>query len=265
MLLGTIILLSVLMVIVTLHEAGHLVMAKKYGVNVPVFSIGFGPRLIGFKFFKDNRNGWRVAYKLLNGKPSNKYVWKKGATEYRLAPIPFGGFCSMEGELRGTTEESLSERPYYQKFLIVAGGIIVNLVTGFLAIAGLMISKLDFSTGLKATVLFTKDMLNGVYTQTVALVTGQIPLTHWREIAEASAGLFSVEGIIIQFGFYSIILALFNALPIPPLDGSFPFLWSLEKVLGKKRGQTLAGILATIGFVVLMGLQLWMVYYWIFM
>ena len=85
MLLGTVILLSVIMVIVTLHEAGHLVMAKRYGVTVPTFSIGFGPRLIGFKF-------WRglVSYRLFERKPSNRVVWKLAETEYRLAPIPFG-------------------------------------------------------------------------------------------------------------------------------------------------------------------------------
>lgn len=58
-------------VCITLHEFGHFYVAKKSGVAVPVFSIGFGPKLIKFR-----RNG----------------------TEYSLRLLPFGGFVQMAGE-----------------------------------------------------------------------------------------------------------------------------------------------------------------------
>ena len=48
--IGTLIVLGILFGIILIHEAGHLVIAKKYGVGVPVYSIGFGPRIIGFKY-----------------------------------------------------------------------------------------------------------------------------------------------------------------------------------------------------------------------
>lgn len=266
MLIGTLILLGIIMTIVTLHEAGHLVMAKRYGVKVPVFSVGFGPRLIGFKFYKGSPDhfGRRMAYKILNFKPSNECVWNRGETEYRLAPIPFGGFCAMEGEINGTTEDALSEKPFYQKFLIIAGGIIVNFITGFLAIIGVAINKLGFLQGLKTTVAAIKNMIEGTYIQIVNLIQGTVPLARWEEITEASASMSSIEGIILQFGFYSIILGLFNALPIPALDGSYPFLWGLEYIFGKRIGRVIANFLIMLGFTILMGLQLFIIYYWIF-
>lgn len=58
-------------VCITLHELGHFFVAKKSGVAVPVFAIGFGPRL--FKF-------------------------KRGGTEYSLRLLPIGGFVQMAGE-----------------------------------------------------------------------------------------------------------------------------------------------------------------------
>lgn len=267
MLTGTLILLGILMTIVTLHEAGHLVMAKRYGVKVPVFSIGFGPRIIGFKFYKGSSNyfGRRMAYKIFNFKSSSEWVWQQGKTEYRLASIPFGGFCAMEGEIKEGTEAALSSKPYYQKLIIISAGIVVNFITGFLAIAGVAISKLGFVVGLIATVGVIKEMIVGVYIQTVALIQGIVPLARWEEITDASASMASVEGIIFQFGFYSIILGIFNALPIPALDGSYPFLWGLEYIFGKKWGRTIAQTSALVGFILLMGLQLFMVYYWIFM
>lgn len=255
------------MTIVTLHEAGHLVMAKRYGVKVSVFSVGFGPRLIGFKFYKGSPNffGRKMAYKILNCKPSSEWIWNMEVTEYRLAPILFGGFCAMEGEVNGTTKEALSEKPFYQKFLIIASGIIVNLITGFLAVAGVITYKFGFLQGLKVTVAAIKSMIVESYIQVVNLIQGTVPLVRWEEITEASASMSSFEGIILQFGFYSIILGLFNALPIPALDGSYPFLWYLEYIFGKKMGRLVANFLIILGFTLIMGLQLFIVYYWIFM
>lgn len=58
-------------ILVTVHEWGHFIVAKKSGVRVDVFSIGFGPKLFGIK--------WH-------------------GTEYRIAPIPFGGYVKIYGQ-----------------------------------------------------------------------------------------------------------------------------------------------------------------------
>ncbi len=259
MITGTLILLSVLFVIVLIHEAGHLIVAKKCGVGVKTFSIGFGPRLIGIKFFDGN-----PSIRIFNRPPTNETLWELGETEYRLAPIPFGGFCAMEGEMDGEEESCLVNKPYLQKVAVAMGGAFVNIVTGFIAIASIIIPQTGFFKGLKFTVLAIGDMVTQAYTQTVALITGQVPLAHWNEIAEASAQMASFEGIVLLFGFYSIILALFNLLPFPALDGSLPLLWGLEYIFGKKTGRLISNTLVNIGFTLLMGLQIFIILYWIF-
>ena len=61
----------VLGVMILVHEWGHFIAARIFGVRVDVFSIGFGPRLFG---------------------------WKRGATDYRLSAIPLGGYVRMAGQ-----------------------------------------------------------------------------------------------------------------------------------------------------------------------
>jgi len=58
-------------IMVAVHEAGHFVLAKLCGVRVEAFSIGFGPRLFGFKY---------------------------GETDYKVCLLPLGGFVKMTGE-----------------------------------------------------------------------------------------------------------------------------------------------------------------------
>src|SRR6516164_6735608 len=61
----------VLGVMILVHEWGHFIVARLFGVRVEVFSIGFGPRLFG---------------------------WKRGATDYRVSALPVGGYVRMAGQ-----------------------------------------------------------------------------------------------------------------------------------------------------------------------
>ncbi len=61
----------VLGILILVHEWGHFIVARLCGVRVDVFSIGFGPRLFG---------------------------WKRGATDYRVSALPVGGYVRMAGE-----------------------------------------------------------------------------------------------------------------------------------------------------------------------
>jgi RIP metalloprotease RseP len=61
----------VLGVMILVHEWGHFIAARIFGVRVDVFSIGFGPRLFG---------------------------WKHGATDYRVSALPLGGYVRMAGQ-----------------------------------------------------------------------------------------------------------------------------------------------------------------------
>ncbi len=90
-----------------LHEGGHYLAARAAGVRVDVFSLGFGPRLLGFK---------------------------KGATDYRISLIPLGGYVRMAGEEASDAPEGLLSKSVGWRFLIFAGGIMANFLIAFLVI-----------------------------------------------------------------------------------------------------------------------------------
>src|SRR5262245_13764434 len=99
----------VLGIIIVLHELGHFIAAKAFRIRVETFSIGFGPRLIGFKY---------------------------GDTDYRISAFPLGGYVRMTGEnptdtITGAPHEFLS-KPKMQRFVVAAAGPLMN---GILAVA----------------------------------------------------------------------------------------------------------------------------------
>lgn len=96
---------------VALHEAGHMLTARAFGMRVRRFFIGFGPRVASFS---------------------------RGHTEYGLAAFPVGGFCDIAGmtaqdEFLTAEEEphAMYKKPWWQRVMVLAGGITVNLLLGF--------------------------------------------------------------------------------------------------------------------------------------
>jgi regulator of sigma E protease len=93
-------------VLVTVHELGHFLVAKACGVKVLKFSIGFGPKLLGFT---------------------------KGETEYQLAALPLGGYVKMAGDVPGEELEpneahrGFLAQPPWKRMLIVLAGPVFNL------------------------------------------------------------------------------------------------------------------------------------------
>ncbi len=97
----------VLGVLIFVHELGHFLFAKLFGVRVLKFSLGFGKKIIG-------------------------KTW--GDTEYLLSAFPLGGYVKMYGEQPGeeiTEEEkavSFSHKTVWQRFGIVVAGPLFNLI-----------------------------------------------------------------------------------------------------------------------------------------
>src|SRR6266852_2588889 len=112
--------LIVLGVIIVIHELGHFLVAKFFKIKVETFSVGFGPRLIGFR---------------------------KGETDYRLSAFPLGGYVKMAGEtpmdtVTGEAYEFLS-KPKWQRFLVAAAGPAMNVILAVGLITGLYIYGTD--------------------------------------------------------------------------------------------------------------------------
>lgn len=84
--------------LVVLHEFGHFILAKKFGVKVEEFGIGYPPRIFGKKI---------------------------GETVYSLNLLPFGAFVKIYGEEeRRKDPRSFSQKPIWQRALIVLGGCV---------------------------------------------------------------------------------------------------------------------------------------------
>lgn len=114
--------LVVLGIIIFVHEFGHFITAKAFGMRVFIFSFGFGKRLIGFK---------------------------RGDTDYRISLIPLGGYVKLEGEpedhLSENTEnlgdgKDFTARPRWQKFLVYLAGPFMNAVLTIGVLTGLFMS-----------------------------------------------------------------------------------------------------------------------------
>lgn len=105
---STIIFIIVLSILVVVHEWGHFITAKKLGVKVDRFALGFGPKL--WSMFHDG-------------------------TEFLVCAIPLGGYVKMAGDERtdckGTPEEFYSKSPGHRA-LIVVNGPVVNYVLAYL-------------------------------------------------------------------------------------------------------------------------------------
>ncbi len=100
----------VLGIMILVHEWGHFVAAKLFGVRVETFSIGFGTRLWG---------------------------WKRGDTDYRVSALPFGGYVKMAGdnpleERTGAQDEFLSKTRWQRVVIAVAGPAMNALLTFFI-------------------------------------------------------------------------------------------------------------------------------------
>src|SRR3989441_8901973 len=114
----------VLGILILVHEWGHFMVARFFGVRVDVFSIGFGPRLFG---------------------------WKRGATDYRISALPLGGYVRMAGQdlsevdsndvaPTGAADELMS-KPRWQRILISFAGPAVNLIMPILLLTGVFAIK----------------------------------------------------------------------------------------------------------------------------
>jgi len=223
----------ILFIIVILHELGHLIVAKINKVHVKTFSIGFGWRIFGIKFWKGSLGTIYYACKFFNFKPfgnfKNMWNWKD-RTEYRIAPIFLGGFCAMEGETQSTGKTTdLVAKTYLQKLCIVLAGYL-NLVV--------------------------KHLVIGI----IQLIQGEASIVTASEMSNMMVNL-NFETYLVMFGALSITLGFFNLLPIPALDGGFPWLWIFEKL--HKNGELIVHRLIQIFFILLMILQFIILFYWL--
>ncbi|MBM3925149.1 MAG: PDZ domain-containing protein [SAR202 cluster bacterium] len=113
-------LLALIVILVVIHELGHFVTAKLFGIKVNEFGVGFPPKL------------WGV---------------KKGETEYTINAVPLGGFVKLEGENDPSHPRSLAAKPPWQRAIVLASGSFMNAVLAIAIFAGLYMVPRDVQIG----------------------------------------------------------------------------------------------------------------------
>jgi regulator of sigma E protease len=106
-------------VIIIVHESGHLLVAKAFGIRVLTFSIGFGTKLVSFR---------------------------RGDTEYRLSAVPVGGYVRLGGESPEDShgdDRDFTVRPRWQRILVYLAGPSMNLLLAILLFASLFMVGIE--------------------------------------------------------------------------------------------------------------------------
>ncbi|MDP8258143.1 MAG: RIP metalloprotease RseP [Candidatus Aadella gelida] len=149
-------------VLILIHELGHLVAAKKAGVRVETFSIGFGKRIVG------------------------KNV---GGTDYRVSLFPFGGYIKMAGddpsEFSGGTDE-LGSKPVGKRFWVMASGALTNYIFAFI------LFSIVFMVGIPTLSNEVGEVLKGYPAEEYGIKVGDKILAindteteYWEDIVES--------------------------------------------------------------------------------
>jgi regulator of sigma E protease len=126
MILTIVIFLLVIGILIVVHEFGHYVMAKKTGVKVEEFAIGFPPRI---------------------------FSTKRGETEYSINALPLGGYVRMLGELEHSTDKRAFENQTPGKrFSIAVAGVVMNLLLAW------VILTIGFAVGMSPVVSSAKSI-----------------------------------------------------------------------------------------------------------
>jgi regulator of sigma E protease len=201
--------IAILGILIIVHEFGHFIAAKRSGVKVEQFCVGFGPVL-----FKK----------------------RKGETEYSVAAIPLGGFVKLAGdnlgEFKGGREEFLSQPPA-KRFKIVFFGPLLNYVLGF------AIFWLIFFIGYPTLSTKVGELLEGYGAKEAGLLPGDRitavdgkKITLWEDLQKAVFDKKAAESMRVSF--------LRNNMPYElevPLKKK-----EVDNVLGEKRSVGLLGI-----------------------
>ena len=143
--------------LIFIHEFGHFLFARLFGVGVKEFSVGMGPQVFS----------WRS---------------KKYSTKYGLKLFPIGGFVSMVGEDEESNEENaFCNKSIIKRMCIVLAGPVMNILLGFLLMLILVIGQ---KTLLSTTIYqFKENSLSAekLCVEGTNVLLLEMPFTHWTE------------------------------------------------------------------------------------
>lgn len=158
----------VLGILIFVHELGHFLFCKILGVGVEKFSLGFGPRVVGYR---------------------------RGETEYLISALPLGGYVKMLGE--GDIPEELTEeqrqrtfmgKPPLYRILIVAAGPVFNLLFAWLVMIVVYLLGVPSTTTKIGEIVKDKPAARaGVKAGDVVTTINGKALARWDDLSKAIA------------------------------------------------------------------------------
>ncbi|MCF0150087.1 MAG: site-2 protease family protein [Firmicutes bacterium] len=200
---------------IIIHEFGHFIVSKFFGVKVHEFAIGMGPAL------------WKK---------------QKGETEYSLRLIPIGGYCRLEGEddFEKDTDKndpaSFLNQSIPNKILILCAGSLMNLLLCIVILCILCwMNGFSFLPGIVRALAVTGQFAASVFVSLKMVFSGLVS-------SDDVMGVVGIAGVVSErarmgamevsflMGLLSANLAVMNMLPFPALDGGRIFLLLIKWV-----------------------------------
>ena len=200
--------------IIGIHELGHAIAALLCGVKIKKFGIGMGP-------------GWKI----------KNVRW---FNELNISPIVIGGYVMMD-------EEELAKKSFWKRFFVYIAGMLANVLMAIMlmVLIGVNVLKaiwLSFYFWIAGWPLTISVLIQGNVKPSEA-VSGPIGIGQMMT-SEAMPYLLTIALI-------NLALAMFNLLPLPPLDGGRIFVDILAKMFGKKIGYAVGNFLTIVGVTLL--------------
>ena len=174
-----------LSILVGIHEAGHMLAAKYFGMRVEKFFIGFPPKVFGFK---------------------------RGETEYGLGAIPLGGFVKISGMIdESMDKDQMAEepkpwefrsKPAWQRLIVMLGGIMVNVAAGIIAFVVLTYNNGE--TYLSSDVIKEHGIIAGEIGQEIGFQTGDKVIKINGKDYDRFTEIWGGETLLESNGFWTV-------------------------------------------------------------
>jgi len=178
-----------IIVVVMLHEAGHFYTARRAGMKVTEYFVGFGPRIWSFR---------------------------RGETEYGVKAIPAGGYVRIIGMNNleevdpGDEDRTYRAKPFRSRFVVVIAGVTVNFVLAFVLFAVVLAAQgraVGPSTTIAAVGDGTPAAAAGIERGDRVLSIGSTTIGAWDDVPDALVGRVEVPTpVVVERGGREVVL-----------------------------------------------------------